>query len=133
MTRILVIDDDVVSRVVVRHVLGVDGHEIVEEADGLGGAGRLESESFDLVLCDQEMPGMTGLELRRSVGTKFSTPFVLLTGYADVGELETVDAPSMELIDAFLTKPVSSNELRDVVNRLLLEGSASNSEPIART
>lgn len=119
MSRILVVDDDVVSRVMVRHILSTDGHEIVEEADGIGGVAQTENGPFDLVLCDQEMPGMTGLELRRSLGSAFSTPFVLLTGYADVAELEKVDSESMSLVDAFLTKPVSSSDLRDVVTRLL--------------
>ena len=115
MASILIVDDDLVSRVLVRHIVADLGHDVTEAGDAEEAVEQLAGESFDLVLCDQEMPGMTGIQLRAHLGAEFTTPFVLLTGYAEADEL-TSEAGT---IDGHLTKPVSSADLGELIKRLL--------------
>lgn len=115
MARVLIADDETVSRVVLRHVLQANGHEVVEADDGDVAASILAEESFDLVISDQEMPTMTGLELREHLGESLGCPFVLLTGYATADEFEETELSG---IDAYLTKPVSSGAIASLLDRL---------------
>jgi nitrogen-specific signal transduction histidine kinase/CheY-like chemotaxis protein len=59
--RILVVDDEPVLRKLLRRMLRP--HEVVEARDGLGARRLLEHDTFDLVICDVMMPGMSGPEL----------------------------------------------------------------------
>lgn len=114
MARVLIADDENVSRVVLRHLLATAGHEVLEAPDGAAAAELLATEHVDLVISDQEMPGLTGLELRRRLGDALACPFVLLTGYATEDEF---GADELDLVDAYLTKPVSSGAITVLLER----------------
>jgi len=74
----------------------------------------------ELVICDYQMPGGSGLEIvEYFVGRDI--PFVLLTG---VAEHEQLDDSRADLVSAYLTKPVSSQDLADVIGRLMAEAAA---------
>ena len=63
MTRVLIIDDERPIRESMARLLRAAGYEAVPCADGLSALERLRTESFDVVLTDLEMPGISGLEL----------------------------------------------------------------------
>ncbi len=115
MTSILIVDDDLVSRVLVRHIVADLGFDVLEAGDGFEAFELLAEQDVALVLCDQEMPEMTGLELRERLGPDFGTPFVLLTGYAEADELGS----DQTRIDGWLTKPASSADLANTIHRFL--------------
>ncbi len=125
MARVLVADDDPVSLLVVRHRLEQMGHRVVEAHDGREALAVLNDSPVDLVISDQEMPGLTGLALRNELGDRLACPFVLLTGWADRSEL--VDLPGADMVDVYLTKPVSSAALHDALHGLLDEASRTRS------
>ncbi len=114
MAQVLIVDDETVSRVMLRHLLSGAGHEVIEAADGGEGAELFAEHGADLVISDQDMPVMTGLELRRELGD-LDAPFVLLTGYATEDEFADGDLVG---IDAYLTKPVSSSSITDLLDSL---------------
>jgi CheY-like chemotaxis protein len=62
MPRILVIDDDQVTRMLVRHFLGEAGYEVTDTDSGDTALKILETESFDLVITDLLMPAKDGLQ-----------------------------------------------------------------------
>ncbi len=66
MASVLVVDDDTVSRVLVRHILTAAGHLVIEAVDAQDGLDQFEDRagSFDVVISDQKMPGMSGIEFR---------------------------------------------------------------------
>ncbi len=113
--KVLVIDDDPVILLMLTHQLeSVDlvtvSAESAEEAMSLGSA-----DQFDLILSDQEMPGMSGLELYEQWIADSATSFILMTGHFETGEIESQLANKVEI----LTKPVSSATLHEAVFRLL--------------
>lgn len=129
--RILLVDDDELSRGVMRKVLqGLLGHEVVE-ADNVESALDLYMEStFPLVLTDIRMPGQSGLDLLHTIKgspTGAETEVVLVTGFADV------DTAVLALRDGaadFLRKPVQAAELVDLIQRLTLQFSVPQRDTV---
>jgi PAS domain S-box-containing protein len=90
--RILLVEDDVLVALGVTAVLEDMGHKATHALDGSQALSILNSgETFDLVITDYAMPGMTGLELAHAVKASWpALPVVMATGYA---ELPTGSAP----------------------------------------
>ncbi|MEW6338063.1 MAG: sigma-54-dependent transcriptional regulator [Acidobacteriota bacterium] len=118
MARILVADDDPGFRSLLADILESAGHDPVEVRDGAEALSALERGGFDLVLSDQRMPRVDGLELlRRMRAGGMSTPLVVLTAYGTIPD--AVEAVRMGAAD-YMTKPLPSPAaLLAVVNRLL--------------
>lgn len=111
MLRALAVDDETVSRIVLVRMLGSLGFDVVEAASDVPEASAsIVASAFDLVVSDYLMPSGTGLDLVEMT----ECPFILLTGFGDEGNLDDARA---ELVDAHLTKPVSSTELAEAVHR----------------
>ena len=126
MASVLVVDDDMVSRVLVRHILTAAGHRVTEAVDAQDGLDQFENRagSFDVVISDQKMPGMSGIEFRQRLGSDLRVPFVLVSGHADQEELDLLGIDTT-LIDAFLSKPVSTRALTAALGRVLGPSAAS--------
>ena len=72
--RILIVDDNWFARSLLRNVLQAMGvWKLVECLDPEEGFKRLQDEHFDLVLTDNHMPGMTGMEFTRLIRTSEKT------------------------------------------------------------
>jgi len=78
---------------------------------------HLDPDAFDLVITDQTMPKITGMELtKRLRDIRSDIPVVLCTGYSEMvtqGKLNAVG------INEYLIKPVQRNEIAGTVRRLL--------------
>ncbi|MGM0576831.1 MAG: HD domain-containing phosphohydrolase [Myxococcota bacterium] len=84
MARILIVDDELHIRTLLRRLLQREGHECEMAATADEAWERLEQEGFDLVLSDVNMPGTSGLELAPRIADKYpSTPVVMVTGVDD--------------------------------------------------
>lgn len=116
--RVLVVDDEPGMLEVCRDALSsLDGVEIELEKDGRSAAGRLERESWDLLIADIRLPGSSGVELLR-LGRDHDPDLavLMLTGYPTV---ETA-VQSMKLGAAdYITKPFLPDNLVTTVRRLL--------------
>jgi len=84
--RILVADDDVYTRELNAGVLIRSGYEVDTVADGAAAWRALDGERYDLLITDQRMPRVTGLELVQKLRSEDMTLPVILTS-----ELEPVD------------------------------------------
>jgi cyclic di-GMP phosphodiesterase len=106
---VLVVEDDRAMRRVQARILEPRGHRC-ETAESAGEAYRLLAErSFDLVLCDVNLPDESGLELARHVlGERSGTAVVMVSGTQDPEVAETALALGAY---GYLTKPFRPNEL----------------------
>jgi two-component system response regulator AtoC len=114
---ILVVDDESAQRQLLSGSLDRD-YSVVTAASASEATQLLSHRSFDLVITDERMPGMTGIELIRWVRERApEIPIVVLTAY---GSVETA-VEAMKLgADDYLAKPLKSiDELRLVVARVL--------------
>lgn len=109
MAKILVIDDEKSIRNTLKEILEYEGHEVQDAADGLEGLKKIESEKFDIVLCDIKMPKMDGLELLDKImEIQSETPVIMISGH---GTIETaVDAIKKGAYD-FISKPLDLNRM----------------------
>lgn len=110
--RVLVVDDSRLQRRILVASLKKWGFEVVEADSGEAAMEICEDDAPDLILSDWMMPGMNGLEFCRAFREKSGgdySYFILLTSKSEKNEVaQGLDAGA----DDFLTKPVSSNELR---------------------
>ena len=95
------------------------GYEAVGAASGKEALDLFLSgpERFDLVITDLTMPGMTGIELAKSIlANRPGTPIILCTGYKDeVTELKAREAGIREIV----MKPFNLRELGETLEKIL--------------
>ncbi|WP_438990152.1 PP2C family protein-serine/threonine phosphatase [Lentibacter sp.] len=109
---VLVVDDSRLQRSILRASLKKWGYRVAEVSSGDEALAFCENKQPDLVISDWMMPGMDGIEFCRrfkALDTERFGYFILLTSKSDKSEIaQGLDAGA----DDFLTKPVSSAELR---------------------
>ena len=112
--RVLIVDDEENIRRMMRLTLEVAGYEVGEASNGSQGLDVYnDGSSWDVVLLDQRMPGMDGLEVLHRLKDRNSTAQVIMvTAYASV-EL-AVDAMKLGATD-FVRKPMTPEILRGAV------------------
>jgi signal transduction histidine kinase/ActR/RegA family two-component response regulator len=82
--RVLVIDDEVGVREVLRDLLGGEGYTVLDAPDGRSGLALSETEPVELVLSDVSMPGMSGWEVAEACHARYpNLPVGLITGWGD--------------------------------------------------
>ncbi len=116
--RVLVVEDNAVSRTVVTRLLEHEGHIVVQAGHGKDALATLAIDaSFDLILMDLQMPVMDGFETTRRIRanrTLRSLAVVAMTAYARKGDREQCMAHGM---DDYLAKPIRAASLRQLVAR----------------
>ena len=113
--RVLVVDDEERILTALRRSLRREGYELVLAATPREALEQLRAGSFDAVLSDHKMPGMTGVELLAEVATlQPDAARVLITGWADALPAEDVAGP-----DVVLPKPWEDAELKETLRKLL--------------
>ncbi len=127
--RILLAEDNNVSRVFIVRVLEKRGHKVVAAASGHEVLEAFSREPFDLVLMDVQMPGMDGLEATAAIrelekGSGEHIPIVALTAHALKGSSERCRAAGM---DAYLSKPVEIERLLQTVDAFISEKTEGSS------
>jgi CheY-like chemotaxis protein/HPt (histidine-containing phosphotransfer) domain-containing protein len=119
--RVLVTEDTKINRELVLELLKKRGHTVSSAGDGLEALAALERAQFDVVLMDEEMPRMNGLEATRAIrktetATGRHVRIIGLTGNASFeDERRCLDAG----MDAFITKPVRMDKLYEAVESVI--------------
>lgn len=117
MARILVIEDDVELREVLTALLGSETHEVTGVSSGEEALEVAQHSSFDLVIADVRMEGMSGLDaIERVQENDSEMKSLVITGYAS--EEDSIRAVSLG-VEAYLKKPFSLDDLLEAVNRAL--------------
>lgn len=114
--RAAVVDDEDEILDLIEQILAEEGletrrfHRAEEVLEVIG------ADSFDIIISDLVLPGMTGLDLLDALHARgIGTPFVLITGYASLDTaIEAVNRGAF----SFVKKPFNIEEIRIVVNRL---------------
>jgi DNA-binding response OmpR family regulator len=115
-STVLIADDDPDIRMLVRLRLERSGYAVVAACNGLE-ALELAAESHpDLAILDVSMPGLSGIEVTRSLRERNATlPIILLTAHAQESD---VTQGALAGADAYVTKPFSPQELESRVRAL---------------
>jgi two-component system, OmpR family, KDP operon response regulator KdpE len=106
--RILVVDDEPQIRRVMRTTLTSKGYEVSESRTGEEAVERFQTDGYDLVLLDINMPGMGGLAACRSIREVSDAAIIMLTVRStEEDKVEALDAGA----DDYITKPFGTPEL----------------------
>jgi putative two-component system response regulator len=126
VSRILVIDDETVIRMLVMEILESAGYEVVGADCAEEALSLLEDDDFDLVVSDVIMPGLSGLELLQAVqARRASLPVVLVTG---AGTYETLSQALTRGAAGLVTKPFAHADLQSAVADALQRATRSRDE-----
>ena len=122
--RVLVVEDNLVTARFLTHVLGDrGGFDVTHTADPGIALKRASSETWDLVLTDVEMPGMTGLQLLEALRRLApDLPVAVMTANAS---LDYAVGALRSRADEFLQKPVKPDQLLVTVAALVDQGRAA--------
>ena len=112
---ILIVDDDLAHRTMLKKLLGGWGYEVFEADDGSVAIDNVHKRPFDLILMDIRMVKVSVIEALEKIKIiNPSIPIIIMTAYASV---ETaVDALKKGAYD-YLTKPLDFDELKIAINR----------------
>ncbi len=107
LIRLLVVEDDATTRMLVRSMCAREGYDVVLARDGCEGVAQFEDAEPDLVLMDVMMPNMDGFEACRRIrrlDRAEGTPIIMLTGADDIAAIaQAFDAGATD----FITKPIN--------------------------
>jgi len=129
--NILVVDDEETMRDSCQQALSQDGNRVKVAEDGSTALAMLEKESFDLVILDLKMPGLSGMEVLEKVKEEYpEVVVVVITGYATIES--AVEAMKKGAYD-FIPKPFTPDSLRVIVKRALEKRRLSLENILLRT
>jgi CheY-like chemotaxis protein len=140
--RILLAEDNEVNQMVAVKLLQKRGHEVVVVGTGREAVTAIESQTFDVVLMDVQMPEMDGLAATAAIrvaeqNTNRHVPIVALTAHAMKGDRERFLDAGM---DDYVSKPIQAKELWKTLVRVIamppaeatLPGGAMDTAPTTR-
>jgi len=124
--KILLADDNLPSRELMREILETSGHRVMEAVDGRDALDLVHQNRPDLVFLDLQMPVMDGFrviqELRNDIRFR-RLPVVAVTASAMLGDRERAIAAGF---DSYIAKPINLGEVRKQIESL------SSSDPDTR-
>ena len=116
MSRILIVEDEESFSDPLSYLLRKEGYDVVVTETGPDGLAEFDKNGADLVLLDLMLPGLSGIDVCRTLRQRSSVPVIMLT--AKDSEIDKV--VGLELgADDYVTKPYSSRELLARVKAVL--------------
>jgi CheY-like chemotaxis protein len=116
--KVLLVDDYLDSLEVWALYLSAEGFEVNTAADGLSALQMVESTTPDVVVMDLDLPGMTGMEVARTLRAQAANarlPLIAVTGHSG----STLEAAREAGFDAALVKPCAPDALTSQIRHLL--------------
>ena len=118
--RILIVEDDVDMRNLIRHYLKkINIHQCIEAVDGQSALTVLQSEKVDLIISDLYMPNMTGLELYTQIKENKDLnqiPFLMIS--AESSKTKITEAMMLGVRN-YIIKPIDAENMIAKIKRLL--------------
>jgi len=117
--HILVVDDDELVSEYLGALLEAENYDVKVLNEPLEALDYLNEhpDEFDLIVTDQVMPGMTGVEIAQSIlKLRPDLPILLITGYSE--KITAKNAESFGL-SGFFSKPINENQFLDKINHLV--------------
>ncbi|MEI6315521.1 MAG: response regulator [Syntrophus sp. (in: bacteria)] len=117
--RILVVEDNVQNRMLIKDVLEFYGYEIIEAENGQEGIDMAKKYKPDLILMDIQMPvmdGFTAVKIIRSDPDTKNIKMIAVTSFAMSGDKERIKEAGF---DHYISKPIDTRELPGLVKSFL--------------
>ena len=117
--KILVVDDEKITRQNLEHVFKKDGYYVNTASDGAEALDFLNKKAFDVIVTDLKMGKVDGMEvLEKAKAVNPGTEVIVITGYATVSTaIEAMKKGSYH----YLTKPLKLNDIRSTIQKALFK------------
>jgi two-component system, NtrC family, response regulator HydG len=114
--KILIAEDEEITVKHLVNTLKKEGYAVDSATNGLDALRKTEADSFDLLIADIKMPGMTGIELLENIRERTpETEVIIVTGFGSIGSaIEAMKKGAVE----YITKPFDLDELILKVNKI---------------
>ena len=125
MAKVLIVDDNPVNLKLVTYVVEAAGFEVSTAVDADRALAAIAAARPDVILMDLQLPGIDGLELTRRIKADAATrdiTVIAVTAYAMKGDREKAIAAGC---DDYVTKPIDTRGLPQVIERHLKGGSST--------
>jgi CheY-like chemotaxis protein len=118
--NVLIVDDILMNRILLKEVLFDLAKEIIEAENGLEALEKVKSGTIDVILMDIEMPKMNGLETTQHIRNKMpspinSIPIIALTAHNPLDFFEDFATAGF---DDIITKPYSFEKIKNAISSL---------------
>jgi phosphoserine phosphatase RsbU/P len=110
--RILIAEDDLVSRKLLEKVLKNDGHEVISAVDGKEAWEKFQNEDISFIISDWMMPEVSGPELCKRIRNEVDRGYVYVILLTAKTRVEDIIEGMQAGADDFVTKPFNQAELR---------------------
>ena len=125
--RVLVVDDHASARTSMADILAHAGHEVACCASAHEALAQLQHQTYDVVLTDLNMPGMSGLEFIRALHQgSCDAQIIMITAHASIHS--AVEAMRFGAFD-YIEKPLNADDLEAIVSRALSAGNSPTGLP----
>jgi PAS domain S-box-containing protein len=119
--KILLAEDDGINQLYMKTFLSGKGIEVDTAFNGIQVIEKYESNKYDLILMDGQMPKMDGFEATRIIrkkeeGINLHIPIIAMTGYAVSGDREKFLDTGM---DDYISKPIDENKLLEIIRKYI--------------
>ena len=130
MYKILVVDDEIRIRSIIRKYAEFEGHEVTEAGDGMEAVTLCRNGSYDIIILDIMMPELDGFSACREIRKFSQTPIIVLSARGE--EYDKINAFGLG-VDDYVVKPFSPKELMmrvdAVMKRVNSRGAAMSDKP----
>jgi CheY-like chemotaxis protein len=119
MAHILIIEDNPASLELVSYLLQAFEHTVVAATDGESGLALVQELPVDLIICDLQLPGLSGYEVARQVKEDpavAAIPILAVTAFAMVGDRDRILAAGF---DGYMAKPIQPEFFVAEIERFL--------------
>jgi len=124
MYHILVVDDEISIRTIIRKYAEFEGHRVTEAGDGMEAVLLCRNQSFDMIIMDIMMPELDGFSACREIRKISQTPIIMLSARGE--EYDRINGFEVG-IDDYVVKPFSPKELMlrvDAIMKRVKRGAA---------
>lgn len=116
MSRILIVDDEVKIREVIKEYAEFDGHEVAQAQDGMEAISLVKANDYDLIILDIMMPKLDGYSTCKEIKKIKDIPIIMLSARSE----EYDKLFGFELgVDDYIIKPFSPKELLARINAVI--------------
>lgn len=116
MSKLLVVDDEIRIRDMIRKYAEFEGYEVVEAQDGMDAIEKCRNEEFDLIIMDVMMPNLDGFSAVREIHKSRNLPVIMLSARGE--EYDKIHGFEIG-VDDYVVKPFSPKELMMRVGAVL--------------
>lgn len=129
MAKLLIVDDEVKIRDMIRKYVLFEGYEVEEAEDGMAAVERCRTQDFDLIIMDVMMPNLDGFSACKEIQKMKNIPVIMLSARGE----EYDKLHGFEIgVDDYVVKPFSPKELMMRVQAVLKRVQGTHSNPMKK-